>query len=147
MAIVEALEELASMESTSNAATRQRAHILYCATTSSSFIVCLHIVAKYSARLEPVTNVLQSVTMNFHPVHDHITELQNIFRDHRTNAEEQFSDIMRTASEAANRLNIVISVPRQASRQTHRDNYGIQSPEKYYRVAIYVPYLDSLTAS
>ncbi|KAH9371427.1 hypothetical protein HPB48_013119 [Haemaphysalis longicornis] len=32
VAIVEALEELASMESTSNAATRQRAHILNCAT-------------------------------------------------------------------------------------------------------------------
>ncbi|KAH6925414.1 hypothetical protein HPB50_004960 [Hyalomma asiaticum] len=97
VAIVEALEELASVESTSNAATRQRAHILYCATTSSSFIVCLHIVAKYSARLEPVTNVLQSVSMDFHSVHDHITELQNIFCGHRTNAEEQFSDIMKTA--------------------------------------------------
>lgn len=147
VAIVEALEELASMESKSNAETRQRAHILYCATTSSSFIVCLHIVARYSARLEPVTNVLQSVSMDFHSVHDHVTELQNIFGGHRTNAEEQFSDIMKTASEAANRLNVLISVPRQVSRQAHRHNYGIQSPEEYYRVAIYVPYLDSLTAS
>lgn len=147
VAIVEALEDLASMESSSNAATRERAHILHCATTSSSFIVCLHIVAKYSARLEPVTNILQSVSMNFHSVHNHITELQNIFRGHRTNAEEQFSDIMKTASEAANHLGVLISVPRQASRQAHRDNYGIQLPEEYYRVAIYVPYLDSLNAS
>ncbi|KAH6933334.1 hypothetical protein HPB50_014348 [Hyalomma asiaticum] len=29
----------------------------------------------------------------------------------------------------------------------HRDIYGIQSPEECYRVAIYVPYLDSFTAS
>ncbi|KAL3200235.1 hypothetical protein MRX96_043554 [Rhipicephalus microplus] len=36
--------------------------------------------------------------MNFHSVHDHITELQNIFPDHQTNAEEQFFDIMRTYS-------------------------------------------------
>ncbi|XP_040067807.1 zinc finger MYM-type protein 1-like [Ixodes scapularis] len=147
VATVEALEDLASMESSSNAGTRQRAHILHCGTTSSSFIVSLHIVAKYSARLEPVTNVLQSVSMNFHSVHNHITELQNIFRGHRTNAEEQFSDIMKTASEAANHLGVLISVPRQASQQAHRDNYGIQLPEEYYRVAIYVPYLDSLNAS
>ncbi|KAH6930013.1 hypothetical protein HPB50_007959 [Hyalomma asiaticum] len=54
---------------------------------------------------------------------------------------------MKTASEAADHLNVLISVPRQVSRQAHRQNYGIQSPEEYYRVAIYVPYLDSLTAS
>ncbi|KAH9383151.1 hypothetical protein HPB48_023977 [Haemaphysalis longicornis] len=83
--------------------------------------------------------------MDIHSVHDHITELQNIFGGHRTNAEEQFSDIMKTASEAADHLNVLISVPRQISRQAHRQNYRIQSPEEYYRVAIYVPYLDSLT--
>ncbi|KAG0422043.1 hypothetical protein HPB47_002115, partial [Ixodes persulcatus] len=61
--------------------------------------------------------------------------------------QEQFSDIMKTACDAANRLGVVISVPRQASCETHRENYGIQSPAEYYRVAIYVPYLDSLAAS
>ncbi|KAH7981209.1 hypothetical protein HPB49_022383 [Dermacentor silvarum] len=39
------------------------------------------------------------------------------------------------------------SILKQVSRQAHRDNYGIQSLEEYYRVAIYVPYLDFLTAS
>ncbi|KAG0412028.1 hypothetical protein HPB47_010845 [Ixodes persulcatus] len=85
--------------------------------------------------------------MNFHSAHEHIAELRNIFHSHRTNAEELFSGIMKTACDAANRLGVVMSVPRQASRQTHRENYGIRSPEEYYRVAIYVPYMDSLAAS
>ncbi|KAH6946414.1 hypothetical protein HPB50_013262 [Hyalomma asiaticum] len=54
---------------------------------------------------------------------------------------------MNAAREAANHLNVVISVPRQVSPQAHRDNYGVQSLEEYYRVAIYVPHLDSVTAS
>ncbi|KAH7981293.1 hypothetical protein HPB49_022943 [Dermacentor silvarum] len=81
--------------------------------------------------------------MDFHYVHDHVTELQRIFRGHRTNAVEEFSDILKAAMEAANHLNVVIFVPRKVSRQAHRDNYGIQLPEEFYRVAIYVLYLDS----
>ncbi|KAH9359490.1 hypothetical protein HPB48_000440 [Haemaphysalis longicornis] len=53
---------------------------------------------------------------------------------------------MKTASEAADPLNVLISEPGQASRQAHRQNYGIQFPEEYYRVAIYVPHMNSLTA-
>ncbi|KAH9378321.1 hypothetical protein HPB48_018874 [Haemaphysalis longicornis] len=120
VAIVEALKKLASMESTS---TLQLGNELTSSTVQQQVHLLLFACTLYQSTVHcwnQATNVLQSLSMDFHSAHDHITELQNIFCGQWTNAEEQFSDIMKTASEAATRLNMLISVPRQVSRQAHQ---------------------------
>lgn len=60
--IIEALETLTE---NSNSNTKQKAHQLCIAATTSAFIVSLHIIAHYSSILEPVTNILQGIDINF----------------------------------------------------------------------------------
>lgn len=58
------LKSLLNSEGHSNSNTRQRAHYLYSATSAtsnSSFLISMITMAKYSAILEPVTNMLQTV--------------------------------------------------------------------------------------
>ncbi|MEG7522637.1 MAG: hypothetical protein M3H12_05995, partial [Chromatiales bacterium] len=55
--------------------TSQDAHQLQGASETSPFLVCLVIMAKYSAMLEPVTQALQAVQLDILKIHDRIQQL------------------------------------------------------------------------
>jgi len=116
--------------------TRQTAHQLRCAAGTTVFLICLKIIKKYSAMLEPVTQQLQAVDMDMMGVRDHIDLLMKAFRAHRDGA-------LKTL---AVELGIDLTMPRRCARQVHRPNVG-GSSEEYYRRTIYVPYMDSLIRS
>ena len=46
-----------------------------------------------------------------------------------------FMDVMNVCSS----VEMSIEIPRRASKQTKRDNYGTEDLEAYYRLAIYNP--------
>ncbi|XP_049843112.1 52 kDa repressor of the inhibitor of the protein kinase-like [Schistocerca gregaria] len=58
---LEIVEALAILHKEGDRETKQKAWQLYCTLTSPTFIVTLKVIAKYSAKLEPVTNILQSL--------------------------------------------------------------------------------------
>ncbi|CAI6354501.1 unnamed protein product [Macrosiphum euphorbiae] len=75
----------------------------------------MKIIAKYSAILEPVTNILQE--------------------DNRTtNANEIFDLLFTDAKSIADDFEITITCPRITGKQSHRNNYSYESPKDYYRV-------------
>ncbi|XP_049782496.1 zinc finger MYM-type protein 1-like [Schistocerca cancellata] len=59
--------------------TRQKVWQLYCTLTSQTFIVTLKVIAKYSAKLEPVTNILQSVNINLLEVSEYIQGIEKCY--------------------------------------------------------------------
>ena len=127
--------------------TRQTAHQLRCAAGTTVFLICLKIIAKYSAMLEPVTQQLQAVDMDMMGVRDHIDLLMKAFRAHRDGADRVFSeDVIPEVKTLAEELCIDLTMPRRCARQVHRPNVG-GSIEEYYRRTIYVPYMDSLIQS
>ncbi|XP_049941147.1 52 kDa repressor of the inhibitor of the protein kinase-like [Schistocerca serialis cubense] len=69
---LETVEALAILHKEGDRETRQKAWQLYCTLTSPTFIVTLKVIAKYSAKLEPVANILQSVNINLVEVSEHI---------------------------------------------------------------------------
>ncbi|XP_049798834.1 52 kDa repressor of the inhibitor of the protein kinase-like [Schistocerca nitens] len=69
---LEIVEALAILHKEGDRGTRQKAWQLYCTLTSPKFIVTLKVIAKYSAKLEPVTNILQSANINLLEVSEHI---------------------------------------------------------------------------
>lgn len=144
VAIVEALEKLSAE---SNNKTRQRAHQLLCAATTTSFIVCLQIISKYSAQLEPVANILQGISIDQYAVHGHVSSLINIFKGHRNNADSEFHNLMTKVKEVAEQIGVEIKVPRTTSKQVYRANHSSVNPEDYYRQSLFIPYLDSLISS
>uniref|UniRef100_A0A2S2R6P5 Repressor of the inhibitor of the protein kinase n=1 Tax=Sipha flava TaxID=143950 RepID=A0A2S2R6P5_9HEMI len=70
---------------------------------------------------------------------DTIKELKSI----RSNAESEFHKIFENALTLANKLDINISIPRITGRQTKRVNIETNSPESYFRVTFFIPYLDT----
>ena len=144
--IFEKLEEI-EMDMHESSNTRQTAHQLKCAASSSSFLVCLKIIAKYSAMLEPVTQQMQAVDNDLLKVKDYIHLLKSAITAHREEAVNVFSDdIMPEVRSLAEGLGISLVVPRRVARQTHRSNME-GSLEDYYRRVIFIPYLDSLIQS
>ncbi|XP_022183170.1 uncharacterized protein LOC111042781 [Myzus persicae] len=131
-----------------NSATRTKAYQLSCATSTIGFIVCLKIIAKYSKILEPIVNKLQAVDTNLHTVHQHIhLNLLEILKKHRSMSEENFSLIFNDVRNCAIQFNLDIQIPRVVSKQTHRQNIVTSTPDEYFRISIYIPYIDSLIQS
>lgn len=143
--IVEGLQRL-TVEG-NNVNTRQRAFQLYHVCCSSNFVICLHVIAQYSALLEPVVNILQGTEQNLFSVKKQINTIKTIFRDHRENAEEHFHSIMQNVEKNVQQINIKIKLPRLANNQKNRSNVPCDSPESYYRRSVFIPYLDSLIIS
>ncbi|CAI6369457.1 unnamed protein product [Macrosiphum euphorbiae] len=84
------------------------------------------IMAKYSAILEPVTNMLQGVSTL-------VYDADNIFQT-----------LFNEAKSIAIDLDIVITHSRTVKKQSLRANYETESCEDYYRVSIFIPYIDSI---
>ena len=124
--------------------TSQDAHQLQCASGMLTFLLCLIIMAKYSVKLEPVTQALQAVQLDVLKVHDHIQQLLVIFETHRREVEVCFKeDIMVQVDKISKAVGIELHMPLQYGRLTQRPNYQSKTVEEYYRVTIFIPYLDS----
>lgn len=146
-AIKEALSQL-STDNEANQETRSQAFQLDIATSSVVFIVCLKIISRYSSYLEPVVNKMQSVDFDLHAVHMHVKEkLLWVFQKHRVEAVMEFEGIFTELQETCDLLEIEIKTSRTTARQTHRSNISMTNPIDYYRLAVFIPYLDSLIVS
>ena len=128
----------------SNANGRQNAHNLRTASETPVFIVTLHVIAQYSAILEPVSQALQPVHVDMLCVKQHVDKLLLLFDNHRKNAEKYFAeDIYAPSLTTAEEIGVTVPLPRQCDRQVHRANIG-GTTEEYYCRSINVPYMDSL---
>ena len=120
---------------------------MYTACTNSKAIILLVIISKYSSILEPITEVLQAIELDLLKVNDHIQEILNILMHHRENSVSVFEAILTIANNQADEINVELSIPTQAKKQAIRVNYPNHSINEYYRLSIFIPYLDSLISS
>ncbi|XP_050299136.1 zinc finger MYM-type protein 1-like isoform X1 [Anthonomus grandis grandis] len=142
--IVKGLEQL-SQEG--NSGTRTAAFQLLSAVGQTSFILSLCIIDKYNSLLEPVANILQSKTLDIIKCSDHIKTIKTAVIEHRLSAEEGSEELLKTANEIAEALDIQLLIPRTIGRQIYRANHPAASLSEYFRRSLYVPYLDSLLSS
>jgi hypothetical protein len=61
----------------------------------------------------------------------------------RKNVEKEFKLIFQRAEIFCKNSNINLSLPRRVGKQVHRDNTPATTLEEYYRVTIFIPYLDN----
>nr|CAI5848583.1 unnamed protein product [Callosobruchus analis] len=142
--LVKSLETL-SVEG--NYATRKSAYQLHSAVTKPVFIVSLQTIAKYSAVIEPVVNALQAKSIDMISVGKHIKNIKDILRNDREFPDRISNEILQKARAVAMDLNIEISVPRLAHKQTHRSNPLSDNDNEYWRRSLIIPYIDSLISS
>ena len=142
--------QLDVLSNEANGNTRQLAHQLLLASSSTTFLFGLIIISFYSALLEPCTQALQAIQLDLPQVQRHIHELLLVINLHRNKADMHFSaDIYKRVIQLSGKLNIQLTPPRQCSRQLYRNNCGATDTnvKEYFRQAMYIPYLDSLIDS
>lgn len=116
---------------------------LYCAATKPVFIICLFVMAKYSEILGPISVLLQHKQINLLECQNHIRRLISIFHEER----EKFSELYQNAYRFCEDYGIDLSIPRIVGRQSQRANYPTTDPEEYYKLSIFLPYIDSIVSS
>lgn len=82
------------MSKEGNYATQKTAFQLNNAVKDSTLILCLVLISKYSALLEPVANVLQANNLDIFPCVDHIKKILNIVKNNRKNAEAEIENLL-----------------------------------------------------
>ncbi|KAL4090707.1 hypothetical protein QTP88_025494 [Uroleucon formosanum] len=132
-----------------NSNTRQRALYLYSSTSNFSFIISMKIITKYSAILEPVTNILQGVSMELYKVREHVEELLKMLEDNRTNANEIFDLLFTNAKSIADDFEITITCPRCIKERFEKSN-SVAFSLQHLHPALFIKmkkqeYTDSIT--
>lgn len=133
-----------------NSATRKNAYQLHAAASRVSFILSLILIAKYSAIMEPVVNVLQAVALDAVKASQHISRILQLIKNHRNSPENVTDEIIRDATIVAEKIGLgedMKLVPRIVGRQQHRNNHPAGSPSEFWRRSLIIPYLDSITNS
>lgn len=130
------------METGVDSQTKSQAFQLHTAATKPNFIVCLFIMATFSAQLEPITNALQAVQLDLSQARKYISEIIEVFNN--LDAKKYFHEIFKKAQDVAIKLGEKIKIPLIVSNQNHLSNHPINTPEDYFRVSLYQPYVDSL---
>jgi hypothetical protein len=77
----------------------------------------------------------------------HIELVQSVINDIRSNFEIKFKHLYLSAQAISSKLNVEPSIPRIVGIQRHRHNYSTNSPDIYYRISLFIPYLDELNSS
>lgn len=135
---------LLTLSKEGNALTRRAAFPLYCAATKPIFIICVFIIAKYSAIFEPIVNALQSPSLDMVRCSTHIRRIKTIIANHRVNVDVEMQNIMDEAEEFANVIEVDLDVPRIAQRQRHRSNHPSSDNTDFWKKSLMIPYLDCL---
>lgn len=144
--IIEALEKLSE---DGNSATRKHAFQLHSAASNVTFILSMIVIAKYSAIIEPVVNVLQSTSLDTVKAALHIQRILELLKSHRGESQKITEEILEDGKSMMIQmgLNSELNIPRICSRQKNRTNPPVKDVPEYWRVGLVIPYLDSIIMS
>lgn len=144
------LEALENLSREGNSATRKNAFQLHAAAFKISFILCITLIAKYSALLEPVVNALQSIALDVVKASQHVKRILQLLKSHRDNPERVTDEIIKDATVVAEKVGLeedITSMPRIVGKQRHRSNHPAESPSEFWKRSLIIPYLDSVITS
>lgn len=90
----------------------------------------------------PLSNFLQKSNIDLKLAVQLANDIKQEMEELRTNAGKIFKVIFEQVRILSEKFNIEIRIPRLSTRQMHRCNIPISSPEQYYRASIFIPYFD-----
>lgn len=110
---------------------------------STEFQVSLHVLAKVFAITLPLSRLLQTINLDLAAAIGLAENVEEVLDETRRETEKQFNTIFSDVKTICDELNVDIRIPRLTGRQVHRCNIAVENPEEYYRIAIFIPFLDS----
>jgi len=110
----------------------------------SEFLISLEIVANLFTYTKTLSLVLQSPKMELSKAFSHVKNVIDVMDDIRENSISKFETYFKNASDMAALVGEEIRIPRLCGRQTTRCNIQTTDPIEWYRITIFLPFIDHL---
>ncbi|KAF0753351.1 zinc finger MYM-type protein 1-like [Aphis craccivora] len=91
--------------------------------------------------------MLQKTQIDLGVALTYATHLSSELKKIRDNADNKFKIIFNQILNLSEKYNITIKTPRLSKKQVHRNNIPCNDTETYYRIAIFIPFLDTFLQS
>ncbi|CAI6357447.1 unnamed protein product [Macrosiphum euphorbiae] len=140
-AILSSLEEMITW---SDKETATKANQLLLVLQATEFHVSVAIINKMFKYTKPLSIYLQKQNIDLCEAINHIDLIIKELISIRENAETVFSDLFKIIVKQSKEMDIEIKISRLAKRQKHRCNIMMNTPEEYYRVSIFITFIDSI---
>ena len=138
------LEALGTMATDCDSNTSSAALQLTTLTTGFPFLIALTTAATLLEYTKPLSVILQRSGLDMCTAMGEVRAVQHVLADIRQNVDERFAAAYRSAAELGSKSGTEPTIPRLCGRQTQRTNIPAADPETYYRLGIYIPFLDHL---
>lgn len=138
-AVIAALQELSDTAPGESAVS---AHSLLFALHNIEFLVGAVVSESLSSIVLPLSKLLQAVDLDMILAVNLIKDVLDILEEKRRDAENAFHSLFQRIEVLCDQLNIAIELPRRTGRQQHRSNYCATTPECFFRISVYIPYID-----
>lgn len=114
----------------------------------SGFIVSLCVMKDILSVTLQLSILLQKVDSDLCRAVSYIENVIQILKNRRSDVEQSFGIVWNEAKNIAEKLDVELKKPRVAGRQLYRVNVpsSSDSDEEYFRIALYIPYLDYVIA-
>lgn len=138
--VVESLDDISTWE---DSVTSGKAECLRNSILNGEFIISLIVLTEGFGFGLPLSKQLQKINIDLSLAVKLAHETYQDIQTYRNDAENKFKKIFKEASKIADNFQIEIKIPRTSSRHTLRVNINTTSAEEYYRVSVFIPYLES----
>lgn len=109
---------------------------------NGEFIVAMVVLNEVFTLAQPLTVYLQTINIDLAGALDMADSLVKLLEDMRVNVMAKLHELFTSAQKIVAEIQAEIHIPRIAKAQLHRANYQTVDPEEYYRVSVFIPFID-----
>lgn len=137
--VVRALENISHE---ANPESSSKATLYLNSVTKCDFLISLEVAVTCFAYTLELSISLQSKQQDLSKALSDVMVISSALKELRENADKHFKQIFKDVSDLAKLANVEICMPRTCDRQTHRVNINSKDPETYFKVSVFLPFLD-----
>ncbi|XP_050065546.1 52 kDa repressor of the inhibitor of the protein kinase-like [Aphis gossypii] len=106
------------------------------------FVITLYVASHIFSITQPLSVILQKKNFDKQSAVNYINKTIEILNKLRLDVKTEFKNLYFKAVKQMDKLEITVKKPRTISIQHHRQNPEIKNVEDYFRVTVYIPFLD-----
>lgn len=132
------VESLTAIQEFQDTETSSQAFSYLAAIQKPTFLVSMVVANQIFSLSHGLACLLQSKQMDLNMCIDLCEDLQKEMEDFRSH----FHPVYKEAESVAEVIGIKLEIPRTTGRQTQRPNFETKCPEEYFKLSIFLPFVD-----
>lgn len=138
--IVETLQKISEWKDKESAT---QANSLLCTVSNCQFVISLLCIHKVFTITIHLCRYLQKTSIDLIEAVSLAEDVINELKLMRENGTETFSEIFSSSSLMLTSIGSSIQIPRITGRQKNRANFPTSTPETYFRVSVFIPFIEN----